>query len=114
MNNRFDDLTKNLAKSVTRRAALKKFGVGLAGMALAAFGLADKAKGATFNGYCEVVRVKLGLHGRSYWVATGACLGTNAAGYCSKTTYSGCFSGQEGPGKLGPCGYWTTKLPCSF
>ena len=44
MNNRFDELTKNLAKSVTRRGALKKFGVGLAGMALACFGLAGKAK----------------------------------------------------------------------
>jgi hypothetical protein len=35
MNNKFDELTKNLAQCVTRRAALKKFGVGLAGMALA-------------------------------------------------------------------------------
>ena len=44
MNNQFDELTKNLAQSVTRRAALKKFGVGLAGMALACFGLANKAE----------------------------------------------------------------------
>ena len=43
MNNKFDELTKSLAQSVTRRAALKKFGVGLAGMALACFGLANKA-----------------------------------------------------------------------
>jgi hypothetical protein len=43
MNNQFDELTKAMAKSVTRRAAMKKFGVGLAGMALACFGLADKA-----------------------------------------------------------------------
>ena len=43
MNNQFDELTKNLAQSVTRRAALKKFGVGLAGMALACFGLANQA-----------------------------------------------------------------------
>ena len=35
MNNKFDELTKQMAQSVTRRAALKKFGVGLAGMALA-------------------------------------------------------------------------------
>src|SRR5207244_467297 len=33
------ELAKSLAQSVTRRAALKKFGVGLAGMALARFGL---------------------------------------------------------------------------
>ena len=44
MNNQFDELTKSMAQSVTRRAALKKFGVGLAGMALAAFGLANKAE----------------------------------------------------------------------
>jgi hypothetical protein len=44
MNNKFDELTKSLAQSVTRRAALKKFGVGLAGMALVCFGLANKAQ----------------------------------------------------------------------
>jgi hypothetical protein len=42
MSNKFDELTKTLTQSVTRRAALKKFGVGLAGMALAAFGLVNK------------------------------------------------------------------------
>jgi uncharacterized membrane protein len=46
MNNKFDELTKQMAQSVTRRGALKKFGVGLAGMALACFGLASKAKAA--------------------------------------------------------------------
>jgi len=35
MSTKFDELTKSLARSVTRRAALKKFGVGLAGTALA-------------------------------------------------------------------------------
>src|SRR5438477_832318 len=35
MNTKFDELTKSMAQSVTRRAALKKFGLGLAGMALA-------------------------------------------------------------------------------
>ena len=44
MNHQFDELTKNIAQSVSRRAALKKFGVGLAGMALACFGLANKAE----------------------------------------------------------------------
>ena len=34
MNNKFDELTKSLAYSVTRRAALKKFRGGLAGLAL--------------------------------------------------------------------------------
>jgi hypothetical protein len=44
MNNKFDELTKNLAQSVTRRGALKIFGVGIAGIALAALGLANNAK----------------------------------------------------------------------
>jgi hypothetical protein len=44
MNNKFDELTKSMAQSVTRRAALKKFGVGLAGMALGLFGLANRAE----------------------------------------------------------------------
>jgi len=47
MANKFDELTKDLAQSVTRRAALKKFGVGLAGMALACFGLANKTQAQT-------------------------------------------------------------------
>ena len=50
MNHQFDELTKGLAQSVTRRAALKQFGVGLAGMALACFGLANKAEAAGLNG----------------------------------------------------------------
>jgi hypothetical protein len=44
MNNKFDELAKGLAQSATRRQALKKFGVGLAGMALACFGLASRTK----------------------------------------------------------------------
>ncbi len=44
MNNPFDELTKSVAQSVTRRGALTKFGVGLAGMALAYFGLAKRAE----------------------------------------------------------------------
>ena len=46
MNNQFDELTKNLAQSVTRRSALRKFGIGLAGMALAGFGLVSRAEAA--------------------------------------------------------------------
>ena len=55
MNNKFDELTKGLAQSVTRRAALKRLGVGLAGLALASFGLANKAGAAPRQGYCQYV-----------------------------------------------------------
>jgi hypothetical protein len=43
MRNKFDELARGLAQSATRRQALKKFGVGLAGMALACFGLLHEA-----------------------------------------------------------------------
>lgn len=59
MNNQFDNLTKSLAQSVTRRAALKKFGVGLAGMALACFGLANKAAALTCPEKCSAKCMKL-------------------------------------------------------
>jgi hypothetical protein len=39
MNNKLDELTKNLARPVTRRQAIKTFGVGCAGVALARLGL---------------------------------------------------------------------------
>jgi hypothetical protein len=43
MNDTFDQLAKGLAQSVTRRGALKKFGLGLAGIALASLGVANKS-----------------------------------------------------------------------
>ena len=52
MNDQFDELAKGLAQSVTRRAALKKFGIGLIGIALACFGLASKADAGTWTQTC--------------------------------------------------------------
>jgi hypothetical protein len=43
MSNKFDELARSLAQSATRRQALKKFGLGLAGMALACFGISNTA-----------------------------------------------------------------------
>src|SRR4051794_15813855 len=50
MNNKFDEITKQMAQSVTRRAAFKKFGVGFAGMVLACFGLANRARAGGSGG----------------------------------------------------------------
>jgi hypothetical protein len=44
MNDKFDELAKGLAQSVTRRGALKKFGGGLAGIVLTSMGLANKVR----------------------------------------------------------------------
>ena len=49
MNNQFDELAKNMAQSVTRRGALKKFGVGIAGIALAALGVTNEAQAGWRN-----------------------------------------------------------------
>ncbi len=53
MNDKFDELAKNMAQSVTRRGALKKFGVGIAGLALACLGLANKAEAAPKPFHCR-------------------------------------------------------------
>ena len=47
MNDKFDELAKALAQPVARRAALKRFGVGLAAFALAALGLTNRASAAS-------------------------------------------------------------------
>ncbi len=47
MNDKFDELAKSLAQSVTRRQALRRFGIGLAGVVLASLGLANKAEAAS-------------------------------------------------------------------
>ena len=44
MNDKFDELAKGLAQSVTRRAALKKFGVGFAGALGVALGFPNRAQ----------------------------------------------------------------------
>ena len=43
MNDKFDELAKGMTQSVTRRSALKKFGVGLAWAALGFLGIANQA-----------------------------------------------------------------------
>ena len=118
MNTKFDELTKAMAQSVTRRAALKKFGVGLAGMALACFGLANEARAATYSGYCEAVR--FGTPKGSKWNLTGYCIGVDpVTGDCTaaRSAVSGgaCPTGQAGSGHASPCGgYWVKSAPCSF
>jgi hypothetical protein len=57
MNNKFDELTKSMAQSVTRRGALKKFGFGLAGIALACLGLSYKAQAGGRPGWCAATDI---------------------------------------------------------
>jgi hypothetical protein len=51
MNDKFDELAKAMAQPVARRAALKRFGIGLAAFALAALGLTNRASAASGKGH---------------------------------------------------------------
>jgi hypothetical protein len=87
MNNKFDELTKAMAQSVTRRQAFKKFGLGLAGMVLACFGLANRAEAGP----------------KKY----GSPCATNAdcsSGFCNPLYHTcGCVSDKDCPGKHTTC-----------
>ena len=103
MNNKFDELTKTLAQSVTRRAALKKFGAGIAAIALACFGLANKAqadKPCSTNADCLSRQV----------CCNGACVAGHD--WCDRTVnYCCCYCVV--PKNKKDQGYMTTALtPC--
>ena len=64
MNDKFDELAKGLAQSVTRRGALKKFGLGFAGVLLSAVGLANKAAGREAANFGDIGRGPRPFHCR--------------------------------------------------
>jgi hypothetical protein len=110
MNNKFDELTKSMAQSVTRRAALKKFGVGLAGIALACFGLPRRAKAQTTQkGKCVVMPNFAG--GNHALVYTGGCVDPNT---CQGGPSSNCPAGGKAQGSLSACGTFLGNKACSF
>jgi len=90
MSTKFDELTKAMSQSVTRRAAPKKFGIGLAGMALACFGLPNKVQA-----------------GHSCALSGGLCTKNNdcCTGYCRPDHTCGCLSnsGCRKEGKTAVC-----------
>ena len=85
MNNKFDELTKSMAQSVTRRGALKKFGVGVAGMALACFGLASNT----------AARPGCRADGRTCSQDSNCCSGYCVSGICCAPSGSPCGSNAQ-------------------
>jgi hypothetical protein len=77
MSNKFDEMAKGLAQSVTRRGALKKFGIGFASAALAWIVLANKAGTGHGHGRCNCKKAYYGCDPTDI-----ACL-QNCAGACS-------------------------------
>ena len=116
MNTKFDELTKSLAQSVTRRAALKKFGVGLAGMALACFGQASKARAATHQGYCTISPISVFSGDPRY---DGGCVDINGCVWssssdCPAGTSAGNTNKNGGGGLKSACGRPYKSIKCSF
>jgi len=93
MNNKFDELTKAMAQSVTRRAALRKFSVGLAGIALACFGLAQDTNADPKPSGCGCVS-DADCNGKSRCNSYGVCVpswcATDVDGCCCFHTRHGC------------------------
>jgi hypothetical protein len=112
-NNKFDELTKNLAQAVTRRAALKRFGLGLTGMALACLGLANNARAgqptsATCASDADCKHGQVCCNGRCY----------DGHDWCDRTVdYCCCFRphAKYRSTSLTPCDsdYWYCVNVCS-
>jgi hypothetical protein len=92
MNNKFDELAKGLAQSVTRRQALKRFGAGLAGMALARFGLVGRAQAGKKDCAC--------LTDTDCNSKSQCCTYFGTPGFCAPK------------GTCGGCGGTCTSKPC--
>ncbi len=91
MNDKFDELAKGMAQSVTRRAALKKFGLALAGFALALLGMANNAH-ATRGG-------KLNLHPLGAPTKTATIPAGALASHVSPAAVNQAAAGQKHPSK---------------
>ena len=116
MNNKFDELTKQMAQSVTRRAALKKFGLGLAGMALAAFGLANKARATTYQGFCQITTLgTVRPHFTGLCMDINSCVSASSPDCPAFGTGAGASSKATGGPLRNACGYeYKSGNKCSF
>ena len=112
MDNKFDELAKGLAESVTRRQTLKKFSVGLAGMALACFGLPRPAAAAQRTGNCVVEWTPISGSKKSAFY-TGHCLNPST---CQSGLSKDCGNGSvNGFTASSSCaGWFIGSHSCSF
>jgi len=111
MNNKFDELAKGLAQSVTRRQALKRFGLAVAGMALACVGIRRAPAQTKKNGLCGVDAL-----GQRY---TGYCFDPSTCQSGPSTTCQGLVKGAPGKIAYPPCPalgvpFYDESKHCSF
>ena len=113
MNNKFDELTKCLAQSVTRRGALKKFAGGVVAALAASLGVrsVSAAPPAKKIGYCEVVGFDSGpYYDGTCWDPVTCQYGTSSD--CSGRTTRN-IQIESNPCNPGPVGI-DYKKRCSF
>jgi len=105
MNDRFDELAKAMAQPIGRRAALKRFGVGLAAFALAATGLAPSAQAGN-RGPGESCKSTSQCQTGLRCIRLGICSSGGVGSSCATT--ADCAKGLacfRAPGKIvGSCG----------
>jgi len=98
MNDRFDELAKGLAQSLTRRQALRRFSAGLAGILLAVCGIPETAR-ADPGTHCKTNADCSGFP----WVCCGGkCINTDfdphncgqCGNHCPGGKYWECFYGS--------------------
>jgi hypothetical protein len=108
MNNKFDELAKGMAQSVTRRQALRKFGLGMVGVFAAWVGLRGAAAAPANKGKC-VAGIVLGTGDFHY---TGACINPDT---CQAGSSPDCILNITIPNaKASRCGGWVGNKDCSF
>jgi hypothetical protein len=78
MSDKFDELAKGMAQSVTRRQALRRFGTGLASLVLAAVGLGSSASTAR----ADTVPCKQIYHGCAQLHPVGSDAYKSCVGHC--------------------------------
>ena len=110
MNNKFDELTKSLAQSVTRRQALRKFGLAMVGVFAAWVNLRGASAGPATKGKC-VAFTNLDGSGNLYY--TGACINPAT---CQAVSSPDCPAGYKAKSVTpSPCStVWVGNRGCSF
>jgi hypothetical protein len=84
MNDKFDELAKGMAQSVTRRGALKRFGTGLVGLALAVLSRPHEAqaKNPRFHCHCGSVNYGCDPNSGTFSACVFYCGGSTDKGAC--------------------------------